>query len=418
MKTVGIIAEFNPFHNGHKYLIQQARQVTGANNVIIICSGNFVQRGTPAIMDKSLRAKMALLNGADAVFELPVFYATDSAEGFACSSVRFLDKLNCVDYLCFGCETINLDIFHSIANILSDEPPEYKSLLSSQLKDGISFPKARMNALIEYCQSDIKFRDLITSTQIADILSKPNNILAIEYLKALRKFNSSIKPIPIRRIGAGYHSTDTDLCFASATGIRNQLALKNKSAIDGLIPENCRDEFDFSKTIYMNDFDTILGSKLISADKLDSYYGVTKEIANRIDNLKSSYTDSEHFIRAIYTKNNTYASVSRALLHVMLDFSDQQINTFKSNDYFSYGRLLGFNTQSNVLSLIKENSTLDIIGKFSSFYKESTDLTRQMLDLSINADNLYRMVYMNKYNEYIPTEFERQIVRYISCYLN
>ena len=152
MKTLGIIAEFNPFHNGHKYLIDKARKVTGADNIVIICSGNYVQRGTPAIWDKGVRTKMALLNGADAVFELPYFYSTASAETFAHASVKFLNDLNCIDYLCFGCETEDINILPVVASILLEEPEEYKTYLAKYLKTGISFPKARINALNKYCR--------------------------------------------------------------------------------------------------------------------------------------------------------------------------------------------------------------------------------------------------------------------------
>ena len=150
MKIVGIIAEFNPFHNGHKYLISKAKEVCNADAAVIVCSGNYVQRGMPAIINKTSRCEMAMLNGADLVIELPVVYSTASAELFATASIALLDSLNCVDYLCFGCETDSIDLLNTVAEILINEPKEYKDLLTLNLKTGISFPKARAKAFDEY----------------------------------------------------------------------------------------------------------------------------------------------------------------------------------------------------------------------------------------------------------------------------
>lgn len=405
MKTIGIIAEFNPFHNGHKYLIDEAKKITGADNVIIICSGNYVQRGMPAIWDKSIRTKMALSNGADAVFELPVYYSTASAETFARASVKFLDDLNCIDYLCFGCEVDNYDIIPAVANILYDEPAEYKNYLSENLKTGISYPKARANALSKYCTEN----GSLIGDQIEQLMSMPNNILAIEYLKAINLFNSSIKPVPIKRIGAEYHSKETNLKFASATGIRNKLVQQDFNEISDLIPDNCVDALPLNKIITLKDFDTILGAKLLSTNDFSDIYGVNEELSNRIKNIKSGFIDFESFIEKLQSKNYTYSAISRALLHIVLDLKTTDVEEFIDNNYFSFARLIGFNKNSDILSIIKENSSLNIISKLSTYYNNADVLSRKMLDISIKADELYRMIYMNKYNEYIPTEFERQI---------
>lgn len=405
MSTIGIIAEFNPFHNGHKYLIDEARKITGADNVVIICSGNYVQRGTPAIINKSDRTFMALSNGADAVFELPVFYSTASAETFARSSVRFLDKLNCIDYLCFGCEYDDLNLLSQISNILLNEPSEYKRLLSEALKNGISFPKARMNALISYYSTN----ENIDKNQISDILSLPNNILAIEYLKALKLFHSKIQPIPIKRQGAGYHSSDLDCKYASATGIREQLQDTKINSIKKSVPKNCYPIISKNNTITINDYDTLLGYKLISHNDFSHIYGINPELSNRINNHKYDYTNIADFTTLLQSKNYTYSAISRALIHIALDITEEDVTNFISNDYFSYARLLGFNKKSDILSIIKEKSSLSIISKYSTFYNQSHGLTKKMLDISINSDHIYRMLYMNKYHEYMPTEFENKI---------
>lgn len=439
MKTVGIIAEFNPFHNGHKYLIEQAKQTTGADNVIIICSGNYVQRGLPAIWDKSIRTKMALLNGADAVFELPFYYSTASAETFARAAVKFLNDLNCVDYLCFGCETKKIELLQVIADILLDEPLDFKNLLAKALKTGISYPKARTIAITEYLNNKNIVIDKIPTAKIPstnnileseinstlsgsalnsdknlilpdNILSMPNNILAIEYLKALKLFNSNIKPVPIVRIGAGYHSCDTNLEFASATGIRNKLAARDTDDLGFLIPDNTLDFLSLGKYIVAKDFNSLLGTKLIEQNSFSHIYGINDELSNRINNYKYDFTDFDNFIKKIQSKNYTYSAISRALLHIMLDLKEDDVAEFIHKDYFKFGRLLGFKKSSDILSIIKKNSKIDIISKFSTYYNSSDATSKKMLDISINADHIYRMIYMTKYKIFFPTEQERQIV--------
>ncbi|MFQ9515496.1 MAG: nucleotidyltransferase [Eubacterium sp.] len=406
MKIVGIIAEFNPFHNGHKYLIEQAKKITDADNVVVICSGNYVQRGMPSIFDKSERVRMALHNGADAVFELPVFYSTASAELFARASIKFLSDLNCIDYLCFGCETNDIAALTEIAGILSEEPEEYKMYLDSYLKSGSSFPKARKNAFTEYCKSN----GLLQENLFDSIMTQPNNILAIEYLKALKHFNSAVRPVPVKRMGAGYDSLNLNTQYASATGIRNQLV--SRGSIQNLVPDNCIKIIQNTSPIMTGDFNTVLGYKLLSTKKFDQYFDVSSELSNRINNYKSDFIDIDDFIKKLQSKNFTYSGISRALFHILLDIKKSDVRSFIDNGYLNYARLLGFNHESKILSLVKEKSRLNIIGKLSSYYNNCMETDKKMLDLCIYADELYRMIYMNKYKKDIPTEFERQIEIY------
>ncbi len=403
MKTIGIIAEFNPFHSGHKYLIEKAKKITNANNAIIICSGNYVQRGTPAIFDKTLRAKASILNGADVVFELPVIYSTASAETFARASVKFLDLLGCVDYLCFGIETDNIKALPTLAKILTNEPEDYKNMLSMYLKNGFSYPKARSKALSDYCSEN----NILNSLQVSQIIDQPNNILAIEYLKSLRVFNSKIKPVAIKRQGAGYNSNDLGRGFASASGIRNEII--NNKPIGNYIPDNCLNLYSDSEYLSTEDFSEILGYKLITEKKFDKYYGISKDLSNRINNYKSDFTGISDFIKDLQSKNYTYAGISRALLHIILDIKTEDVEEFIDDNYMKYGRLLAFNNRSSILSSIKENSSIEIVSKFSTYYNQAQGLTKKMLDIDLKADNLYRMIYMTKYNKSIPDEFKRQI---------
>lgn len=190
--VLAIIGEYNPFHNGHLYHLNKSKEIAKSDYTIAIMSGNFVQRGTPAIIDKWSRAKMALLNGIDLVIELPSIYSISSAENFAMGAIKILNSLKIVDKFSFGAETDDIEILQQFADILTDEPPEFKSLLNHELSKGVSFPKARENALLMYLNDIRKY---------ANILSSPNNILAIEYLKALNYTESELMPIAVKRVG-------------------------------------------------------------------------------------------------------------------------------------------------------------------------------------------------------------------------
>ena len=220
MKIAGLITEYNPFHNGHLYHIQQTKHKADADAVIVVMSGDYVQRGVPAVMPKRLRVESALECGASAVFELPVCYSTGSAELFAESAVALLDQLQIVDSLCFGSECGDLDALSEIADLLCQEPEEYRSLLKKHLRNGLSFPCARREALNEY----------LPEKNFAALLDEPNNILGIEYLKAIKKLKSPVKPYTILRKGARYHDKELSTeNLSSASAIRSLLSYSGSS---------------------------------------------------------------------------------------------------------------------------------------------------------------------------------------------
>ena len=277
MKIVGLITEYNPFHNGHLYHIKESLRVTGADAAVVVMSGDYVQRGTPAIMPKRIRAEMALMCGAGAVFELPVCYATGSAEFFALGAVSLLDSLGIVDYLCFGSECNDLPALEQLAELLLEEPEAYQILLKDYLKQGMSFPRARQEAILSYTE-DPRF---------AEILRNPNNILGIEYLKAIKKLGSRIEPYTIARRGAQYHDEELDSDYSSATAIRSLLAYSSSSfntepvegnydelsfsgilsELENQVPKCCLELLkDYHKVQYpisQNDFSLILKYKLL-----------------------------------------------------------------------------------------------------------------------------------------------------------
>ena len=230
MSNIAIIAEYNPFHNGHKYLIDKAREKTGLDTVVALMSGNFVQRGAPAMADKYSRAEAAILGGASIVLELPVIYATGSARDFAEGAINMLDKLNSIEYLAFGAEDERMDIFDRVSDILAYEPKEYTILLNNYLTKGLSYPAASEKAIVKMLGNDK-----------SDIISKPNNILAISYFAAIKKYSSKIKPVIIKRSDDGYHSDSFSGAYASASAIRK--AISEKKKINDYIPHKCIDSY-------------------------------------------------------------------------------------------------------------------------------------------------------------------------------
>ena len=399
MRVVGLIAEYNPFHNGHKYHIKKAKELASADYAVIVMSGNFVQRGAPAIMPKHLRAESALKCGADLVIELPVCYATGTAEQFAYGAVSLLDKLGCVDAICFGSECGDLDALLNVARLLCDESDEYKDTLQSYLRSGLSFPLARQKAL----------NKIYPDCNYGQLLSEPNNILGIEYLKALYRLASNIKPLTIRREVSHYHDTDLQEQFSSASALRQVVADGDYAKLYGQIPSACmpslEDGYEVRYPIYTNDFSLLLKYKLLNETSmsLTEYADVSEELANRIFNRLNDYISFDQFCELLKTKEITYTRISRALIHILLDVK-------KSNySEIEYARVLGFrSTSSALLSKLKKSSFIPIITKLSTDNMLSCS-AKKMLDLDIYTSNLYKSVVTNKFKTPFVNEFQNAI---------
>ncbi|MBQ8803608.1 MAG: nucleotidyltransferase [Tyzzerella sp.] len=394
MKIVGLIAEYNPFHNGHQYHIEKAKEITGADHIIVVMSGDFVQRGTPAIMPKHLRTEMTLKAGAALVVEMPVCYATGSAEYFAYGAVSLLDKLGCVDAICFGSECGDIHKLEHLARIMVEEPKEYKTFLLSNLRNGSSYPLARQNALKEYLKSDT----------LDEIIGEPNNILGIEYIKALYKLKSKMIPYTITRISSNYHDTELQQVYSSASAIRKEISKNAWRHLGNQIPENSIGLFEkhYQKRypVVTNDFSLLLKYKLLNETKtsLLEYADVSEELANRIMNQLNQYIDFEQFCNLLKTKEVTYTRISRALLHILLNI--------KKTDYeeISYAHILGFRKDStSVLTQIKETSSIPLISKL-------TNVDCPMLGQDIYASNLYESVITDKFKTPFINEYEHSIV--------
>ena len=423
MKTVGIIAEFNPFHNGHAYLLNKARLLTNADNVLVLMSGNYVQRGTPSFMDKFARSNIALSNGADVVLEFPLCYAMSSAAYFATGAINILNSLDSIDYLCFGCETDDINLLNMISDIIINEDDTYSSTIQSYLKTGLSFSKSREHAIIKSLSLNGINAD---ADYLSSLISSPNVILAIEYLVALKRTNSKIIPVPVLRNDTGYHSTTVNEIYSSATAVRKLFSGKSvftfnnvKESLSRMIPSNAMELFEteFKKTypVTAEDFSTLVGDRLYQAKhglfELSALFDNTDDLANRILNLTDSYTSISGFVNDCNSKIFTSSRITRLLMYTLINYTKDDYFTFKNDGYVYYYRMLGFKKSSEpLLTQIKANSDFPIITKISNSYDSLSTNGKRMLGMNMLADDLYRMVVMNKYNTIIPNEHQYGVI--------
>ncbi len=403
MSTAAIIAEYNPFHTGHMFQIQKLKELTGCDSIIIIMSGNYVQRGTPAIFDKYTRTKMALNCGADVVIELPVFYSNASSEYFGYGAVDLIQHLGCVDYLCFGCETDNAPLLNEISRILAEEPEDFQKCFKEAVSDGLPYAKCKEKAILS-CIDD-RFKE-----EASGVLSKPNCILGIEYLKALKMLHSSIQPVIIKR-NSDYHSNELGNVFASSSAIRNNI-INDFSKAENYIPSQIIPLYGGSYPLTEDDFSDYLLHNLIFKDSLDSYMGISAFLGNRISNLTSSFTNFTDFADLLSGKHITTSGVRRGLMHIILDIKKEDIINFSDCGTNLYIRLLGFNKEkAHVLKEINVNSSIPFISKMADSRKLLSDNAYKMLMHNVKCDDLYRLTLCKKYNlKNVKTEFNYGII--------
>lgn len=419
MKVVGIVAEYNPFHNGHQYQIDKVRKETGADYIIIAMSGNFLQRGVPALCDKFTRAEMALKCGADLVLEIPTLWATASAEYYAHAGVALLASTGVVTHLAFGAETDDLDALVQVSSILKDEPDVYRAVLSNSIRTGNSFPVARKNALVTSLP-------LFPTEKLDELLDNPNNILALEYLKALP---DSIEPILIQREGAGYHDTEINTEFPSASAIREVLFNESTetnscsetydvlNSISNAMPKESfsllKNALKCNQLIETNDFSESLGYCLLAqaGNGFASYADCNQDFSNKIKNNLNNYVLFEDFIDALKTKDMTYTRVSRCLLHILLGIKQSDYTIGRAIGFAPYLRILGFkNTSSNLLSEIKREATVPLISKAADANTLLDYETNKFFDKDVFASNLYYQHVARKSGTKPKNEYTNQII--------
>ena len=372
MNVVGIIAEYNPFHEGHAYQIQKAKEQCGAEFAVVVMNGDFVQRGEPAIFDKYTRTKEALLGGADLIFELPVRFGLSSAGDFAMGGVLALNALPFVTHLCFGTETGDLTPLLQAATFLCDEPDSYRTRVKHFVKQGILYPKARSLALA--AESGLP----------TETWDSPNNILGLEYCVALQKLHSKIKPFTIRREGQGYHDNDTPALsdFPSATFLREKIRKAGEK-----------------ENLSLSDFSSLIGYSLLTAKDLCRIKDITPDLSDRIRNELPKYREINEFVKTIKNPSLTTGRIKRSFFQGLFDIE-------KEEPVMPYLRVLGMKKEASSLLSQKENASCQILTKLAFDVPKMDDTAKKLFAKDLLASDLYRQVFCHKYNQTLPNEYQ------------
>ena len=396
-KVLGIVCEYNPFHNGHLYHLEELKKITGSNYSIAIMSGNFTQRGSTAIIDKWSRTETALKAGIDLVIELHTLYAISSAENFADGAIHILDSLKIVD----------IDVLDNIADVLYNEPRAYKTLLSHELNKGISFPKARENALLIYLNNIRKY---------VNVVSAPNNILGIEYIKALKKYKSIIKPISIARFEAGHNDLSYHSNIASGTTIRNIIKNGNFDILRRLVPESTYsilmdnikqthivpDLSVFERQIFYN-------LRKMSIEEIRNLPDVTEGLEFSIKKAANSCNSIYEFLNIIKSKRYTSTRLQRILLYSLLGITKKDMELSKK--VTPYIRVLGLNNKGKFMisEIAKANPKLEIITSVKRFLDSSNNKNlKLMLNKDIFATDVYTLGFT--YDSCSNLDFTKKII--------
>lgn len=412
MKIVGLITEYNPFHAGHLYHMQQARELTGADYCVVLMSGSFVQRGEPAIFDKYLRTKTALLAGADLVLEIPAAFSTASAHEFAAYGVALLSAIG-VDAVVFGSECGQIEILKQAAYALNHESAEFQERLRKGLKAGLTYPQARAKALgetqaggtsVENVEDFHANTDVTNSHIWSSILNSPNNILGIEYLRAAEDLHSPMEFYTISREGSGYHEdTLADANFPSASAIRgiirNSLS-KDKDLLDILashLPAVTHPAYTGAVPVFVDDFSGLLNATVLQMQATFSIADLSPELAARLAKPPYFPLSFEERIQALKTRQLTYTRVSRALLHLVLGMREEDISRWKDEGYALYARILGFRRQSSpLLSCLHKKSSIPLITKMADAAQNLSPSALALLEQEVYASHLYQTVRMKR----------------------
>lgn len=390
--VLGVIAEYNPFHNGHYYHLQKAKQEAEADFCVAVISGNFTQRGETSIVNKWAKAYMAICGGADLVIELPTLYSVSSAENFANGAIKILDSLKIVDSFAFGAEADDLATLNNIANVLYNEPRGYTNILSHELKKGISYPMARENALMMYL-NDIK--------RYANVLGSPNNILAIEYLKALKTQKSHLEPIMIKRQKVYYNENRIVDGFASATGIRDIMKRKQYADLRKVVPNSTyqilgqqvkKGEVILSLSKYEKEI--IYTLRKMTVAQIADLPDVSEGLENTIKSAASNCNNLTDLITAIKSKRYTQTRIQRILVCALLGINKKMMDMSKKT--IPYVRVLGFNPKGRMLisEIVNRNPKINMVTSVKKFVDQNKNKQlAEMLDIDIFATDVYTLGY-------------------------
>ena len=410
--VAGIIAEYNPFHNGHKLQIDYAKNTLGADSIVVALSPDFTQRGEAAIISKYDRAEIALKMGVDLVIQRPVNSATDSSMGYAYGGVKALDSLGIVDSLLFSAENDDMSLLSDIVSAELSESKLYKEALDNSLRQGLSYPSARENA----------FSCVLSDTDkeyLHNILSGSNNILAIEYIKAIKALNSSITPVCMKRIGSSYNDIDISGDIASATAIRNAIYNNRLDMIKNVVPECTFNIYQkiigAGRYIEPDDVSLILVTRLLdyvlsNTDIKDINTGISHKIINNLD----SYINYSDFKSLLKSKDITEARIARVLCHILLGITDKLYDNEngKMLPRIPYLYILGMSHNGkSLMSTIKSKASLPYFTTYNDALNlDLSDIDKSVLDSDIHATKIYNMLLANKTNAHITPELSRKFL--------
>lgn len=382
--VVGIVAEYNPFHNGHKLQIEYAKKVLHASHVVVAMSGPFTQRGEIACFDKYVRAHAALLSGADIVLEIPTIFATASAKEYASAAVQLLASTGIVDTLLFSAEYDDADLFKSSAKLLVtlENNGKLDKEINTYMQSGCTFAAARSKALEKHLPTAL--------------ISNPNSILGIEYCRYIEKNNINMDVAVLKRQNNDYRDDNLTGEISSATSIRNNMSSTGEIKA---VPENCLDIYKEATYMDADDVSQLLHFKLITEQDFERYLDCTGDLADRIRNNVNNFVSFTQFCQLLKTKNITYTRISRVLCHILLNITSADFEEAKANGYISYLRMLGFSKYGvTLLGDIKKKASLQLI----------TSPTEDIHPCDIFASDIYRIICTNKKKEVIPNEYTRK----------
>ncbi|MDX9872337.1 MAG: nucleotidyltransferase [Clostridia bacterium] len=392
MNIVGVIAEYNPFHQGHRYHLQKAKELTGSAAAICVMSGHFLQRGEPAIFDKWARTEMALAQGADLVLELPALYATRSAYWFARGGVETLYQTGVVTHLSFGAETAELNKLSRAAELIAGESAAFKEDLRTALKEGLSFPAARAKAL----GGDVDSPSMLAS---------PNNVLALSYLQILHEKNIPLTPAPVQRSGAAYDETALlPREFPSATAIRRKLSCGDNASLVGYLAPSTLEIIDREGgagrgPVFMEALDGLLMGLLrrSTAEELQNIIEVNEGLENRIRKIAQKAAGCREFLALLKTKRYTYTRLQRFLIHLLLGYTQEKEAYLLPGP--PYLRVLGFTAAGQkILRKIKKEAALPLItkGAYAEKHASGDAAFRVFWEMDVLAGSLYALLYPEK----------------------
>lgn len=396
-RVLGIIAEYNPFHNGHLYHLQKSIQETDSDYVIAIISGNFVQRGNSSVINKWKKAEMALKSGVNLVIELPTIYSISSAENFAFGAIKILNELKIVKSVSFGTETGDMAALNNIANLLVQEPKEYQYILQNELKMGVSFPKAREIAVLKVFNDNRRY---------GNIMSSPNNILAIEYLKSIKRLKSFMKPHLVKRERVFYNDDAVVDDFASATAIRRLLSRNQTEDLSRVLPKSSYEILmeEIKKENVVLDIakyekEIIYNLRKMSLKQIQNIPDVSEGLEHAIKNAVGSCNNLPELLNMIKSKRYTGTRLQRILICSLLGITKK--NMENSKKIRPYVRILGMDEKGKQLisKITKANPKLDIITSVKKFTENNHNkFIKEMLDIDINATDIYTLAYgMNSF---------------------